>query len=88
MADQASRLTSGKASGKAPGFRQTPEARGPSLSERQQNLSECHCPADAAVLAFGAVRLRRIQSAVRAATGTGTLTPSIRDWSLDPYAVD
>ena len=40
------------------------------------------------VLAFGAVRLRRIQSAVRAATGTGTLTPSIRDWSLDPYAVD
>ena len=45
-------------------------------------------PADAAVLAFGAVRLRRIQSAVRAATGTGTLTPSIRDWSLDPYAVD
>ena len=45
-------------------------------------------PADAAVLAFGAVRLRRIQSAVRRATGTGTLTPSIRDWSLDPYAVD
>ena len=45
MADQASRLTSGKASGKAPGFRQTPEARGPSLSERQQNLSECHCAA-------------------------------------------
>lgn len=45
-------------------------------------------PADAAVLAFGAVRLRRIQSAVRAATGTGTLTPSIRDWSFDPYAVD
>lgn len=45
-------------------------------------------PADAAVLAFGAVRLRRIQSAVRAATGTGTLTPSIRNWSFDPYAVD
>ena len=45
-------------------------------------------PADEAVLAFGAVRLRRIQSAVRAATGSGTLTPSIRDWSFDPYAVD
>ncbi|MXX91181.1 MAG: glycoside hydrolase family 104 protein [Boseongicola sp. SB0677_bin_26] len=45
-------------------------------------------PDDEAVLAFGTVRLRRIQSAVRAATGTGTLTPSVRNWSFDPYAVD
>lgn len=45
-------------------------------------------PADEAVLAFGAVRLRQVQSAMRGAARAGTLTPSIRDWSLDPYAVD
>ena len=45
-------------------------------------------PADDAVLAFGAVRLRQVQSAMRGAALAGTLTPSIRDWSFDPYAVD
>ena len=45
-------------------------------------------PADEEVLAFGAVRLSRISSATRGASQAGTLTPSIRDWSLDPYAVD
>ncbi|MYG82083.1 MAG: glycoside hydrolase family 104 protein [Gemmatimonadetes bacterium] len=45
-------------------------------------------PADDAVLAFGAVRLRLVRSAMRGAALAGTLTPSIRDWSFDPYAVD
>ncbi|MYE12220.1 MAG: glycoside hydrolase family 104 protein [Gammaproteobacteria bacterium] len=45
-------------------------------------------PADEAVLAFGAVRLNRIESAMRGAARAGTLTPSVRDWSFDPYAVD
>ena len=40
------------------------------------------------VLAFGAVRLGRIPSAMRGAARDGTLTPSVRDWSFDPYAVD
>ena len=44
--------------------------------------------ADEAVLAFGAVRLSRIRTAMRAAAQDGTLTPSIHDWSFDPYAVD
>ena len=44
--------------------------------------------ADEAVLAFGAVRLGRISTAMRDASEAGTLTPSIRDWSFDPYAVD
>ncbi|MYI69795.1 MAG: glycoside hydrolase family 104 protein [Boseongicola sp. SB0673_bin_14] len=43
---------------------------------------------DEAVLAFGAVRLRRINSALREASAAGTLTPSVRNWSFDPYAVD
>ena len=43
---------------------------------------------DEAVLAFGAVRLRRINTALREATMAGTLTPSVRNWSFDPYAVD
>ena len=43
---------------------------------------------DEAVLAFGAVRLNRIASAMRGAAQAGTLTPSVRDWSFDPYAVD
>jgi len=43
---------------------------------------------DRTVLAFGAVRLGRIPSAMRGAARAGTLTPSVRDWSLDPYAVD
>lgn len=43
---------------------------------------------DESVLAFGAVRLRRINSVMRGASLAGTLTPSIHDWSLDPYAVD
>ncbi len=43
---------------------------------------------DEEVLAFGAVRLSRISTAMRGAALAGTLTPSIRDWSLDPYAVD
>lgn len=45
-------------------------------------------PADETVLAFGAVRIGRIQSAMRGAAQAGTLTPSVRDWSFDPYAVD
>lgn len=45
-------------------------------------------PSDEEVLAFGAVRLSRISSAMRGASQAGTLTPSIRDWSFDPYAVD
>ena len=45
-------------------------------------------PADEEILAFGAVRLSRISSAMRGASQSGTLTPSIRDWSFDPYAVD
>ncbi|MYI67959.1 MAG: glycoside hydrolase family 104 protein [Boseongicola sp. SB0673_bin_14] len=45
-------------------------------------------PADEEILAFGAVRLSRISSAMRGASQAGTLTPSIRDWSFDPYAVD
>ena len=43
---------------------------------------------DEQVLAFGAVRLRRINSALREASAAGTLTPSVRAWSFDPYAVD
>lgn len=43
---------------------------------------------DEAVLAFGAVRLSRISSAMRGAAQAGTLTPSVRNWSFDPYAVD
>ena len=43
---------------------------------------------DEAVLAFGAVRLRRISAVMRGAAQAGTLTPSIHDWSFDPYAVD
>ena len=43
---------------------------------------------DEVVLAFGAVRLNRIASAMRGAAQAGTLTPSVRDWSFDPYAVD
>ena len=43
---------------------------------------------DEAVLAFGAVRLNRIASAMRGAAQAGTLTPSVREWSFDPYAVD
>lgn len=45
-------------------------------------------PSDEAVLAFGAVRLHRISTAMRGASLAGTLTPSVRDWSFDPYAVD
>ena len=45
-------------------------------------------PADEEILAFGAVRLSRISSAMRGASQAGTLTPSVRDWSFDPYAVD
>ena len=45
-------------------------------------------PSDEEILAFGAVRLSRISSAMRGASQAGTLTPSIRDWSFDPYAVD
>ena len=44
--------------------------------------------ADEAVLAFGAVRLRRISAAMQGAAQAGTLSPSIHDWSFDPYAVD
>ena len=43
---------------------------------------------DEAVLAFGTVRLNRIASAMRGAAQEGTLTPSVREWSFDPYAVD
>lgn len=43
---------------------------------------------DSEVLAFGAVRIGRINAAMRGAALAGTLTPSVRDWSLDPYAVD
>ena len=45
-------------------------------------------PSDEAVLAFGAVRLKRISSAMRGAARAGTLTPSVRDWNFDPYAVE
>ena len=44
--------------------------------------------ADEEVLAFGAVRIRSINAAMRGASLTGTLTPSVRDWNFDPYAVD
>ena len=45
---------------------------------------------DSEVLAFGAIRLRDtgINAAMRAATATGTLAPSVREWSFDPYAVE
>ncbi|MXX88021.1 MAG: glycoside hydrolase family 104 protein [Boseongicola sp. SB0677_bin_26] len=43
---------------------------------------------DDEVLAFGAVRIGRINAAMRDAAHAGTLTPSIRDWRFDPYAVD
>ena len=50
--------------------------------------SRAPAPADEAVLAFGAVRLNRITSAMRGAAQAGTLTPSVREWSFDPYAVE
>ena len=43
---------------------------------------------DDEVLAFGAVRIGRINAAMRGAAREGTLTPSVRDWRFDPYAVD
>ena len=45
---------------------------------------------DAQVLAFGAIRLRRqdISAAMRGAAASGTLAPSVREWRLDPYAVE
>lgn len=44
---------------------------------------------DSEVLAFGAIRLRRtkINAAMRDARAAGTLAPSVRQWSFDPYAV-
>ncbi len=43
---------------------------------------------DTSVLAFGAVRLRDVGAAMRGAERAGTLGPSVRNWSLDPYAVE
>ncbi len=43
---------------------------------------------DTSVLAFGAVRLRDVGAAMRGAERAGTLSPSVRNWSLDPYAVE
>ena len=55
-----------------------------------RNIPEHGAPAvaDEAVLAFGAVRLSRISTAMRDAAQADTLTPSVRNWSFDPYAVD
>ncbi len=43
---------------------------------------------DTSVLAFGAVRLRDVTAAMRGAARAGTLSPSVRTWSFDPYAVE
>ena len=50
--------------------------------------SRAPAPDDETVLAFGAVRLKRISAAMRGSARAGTLTPSVRDWSFDPYAVE
>ena len=39
-----------------------------------------------APLAFGALRVDAVNSALQSVQGTGRLTPSLRTWSLDPYA--
>lgn len=65
-------------------------AGGPAVLPPVRSVARQAPVPDSEVLAFGAIRLNRqdVRAAMRGAAQAGTLTPSVHDWSFDPYAVE